>query len=52
MKLSRRAGVLLAVPLAAAIALLAAAHGAPHPASQTEQVVVVAAGLPPPIVDD
>jgi hypothetical protein len=51
-KLSRRARALLAVPLAAAIAVLAAAHGASHSASQTDQVVVVAAGLPPPIVDD
>jgi hypothetical protein len=35
--------VLVAVPLAAVIAVLAAAHGASHPASQTHHVVVAAA---------
>jgi hypothetical protein len=51
--LGRRARVLAAVPLAAVIAVLAAAHGASHPASQTHHVVVAAArSLDSPIVDD
>jgi hypothetical protein len=46
-ELGRRARVLLAVPLAAAIAVLTA-HAARHPASQTHHVIVAAArGLDP-----
>ena len=53
MELGRRARVLVAVPLAAVIAVLAAAHGASHPASQAHHVVVGRGeGLDPPIVDD